>query len=234
MATRMKTSPNPKPSKAIPVRASDNPAEHHGNYAKAITAPEVAAHRVIMACEHQDLTAPLDVPGMLLMLKDQGAAFSSGDMTHAEAMLSAQATALQTLFARLTEKAMMQSHMPNLEAFMRLALRAQSQSRATLQTLAAIKNPPVIYAKQANVTTGPQQVNNGVAAPSRNPEVENQQNKLLEADDGKWLDPRAAGATSGGDTTLEALGKFDGAALGSGQGDRGAQCRQGRHQGNVA
>ncbi|AVR87528.1 hypothetical protein [Thauera aromatica] len=214
MATRMKTPPNPKPSKAIPVRASDNPAEHHGNYAKAITAPEVAAHRVIMACEHQDLTAPLDVPGMLLMLKDQGAAFSSGDMTHAEAMLSAQATALQTLFARLTEKAMMQSHMPNLEAFMRLALRAQSQSRATLQTLAAIKNPPVIYAKQINQTTGQQQINNGVTTPSRKREIETEPNKLLEEAPDERMDTRATSAAVGADPIMAPLGTIDGAAYG--------------------
>lgn len=212
MATRMKTPPHPKPSKAIPVRASDNPAEHHGNYAKAITAPEVAAHRVIMACERQDLTAPLDVPGMLLMLKDQGAAFSSGDMTHAEAMLSAQATALQTLFARLTEKAMMQSHMPNLEAFMRLALRAQSQCRATLETLASIKNPPMIYAKQINQTTGPQQINNAVVSPSQARQIENTPNKLLEADNGKWLDAGTTGTTSGVDSEMAPVGAVDGAA----------------------
>ena len=42
------------------------------------------------------------------------------------------------------------------ETYLRLALKAQSQCRATLETLAAIKNPPVIFAKQANVTTGPQ------------------------------------------------------------------------------
>lgn len=34
--------------------------------------------------------------------------------------------------------------------------KAQSQCRATLETLAAIKNPPVIYAKQANISNGPQ------------------------------------------------------------------------------
>jgi hypothetical protein len=47
------------------------------------------------------------------------------------------------------------------ERYLRLALKAQSQSRATLETLSAIKNPPVVYAKQANIAHGPQQVNNG-------------------------------------------------------------------------
>ena len=76
---------------------------------------------------------------------------------HVEAMLSGQASALQAMFVRLSERAMEQTLMPNLEGFMRLALRAQSQCRATLETLAVLKNPPVVYAKQANVTTGPQE-----------------------------------------------------------------------------
>jgi len=44
---------------------------------------------------------------------------------------------------------------------MRLALRAQSQCRATLETLAVIKNPTTVaYVRQANIANGPQQVNN--------------------------------------------------------------------------
>ena len=53
------------------------------------------------------------------------------------------------------------------ETNMRIALRAQSQCRATLETLAAIKNPPMVIAKQANVTTGPQQINNGIQPSTR-------------------------------------------------------------------
>jgi hypothetical protein len=43
---------------------------------------------------------------------------------------------------------------------MRYGLRAQAQCRATLETLAAIKNPPTVFARQANIANGPQQVNN--------------------------------------------------------------------------
>jgi hypothetical protein len=42
---------------------------------------------------------------------------------------------------------------------MRMALKAQSQCRQTLETLATIKNPPVVFARQANIAQGPQQVN---------------------------------------------------------------------------
>jgi hypothetical protein len=43
---------------------------------------------------------------------------------------------------------------------MQMVLKAQSQCRATLKTLATIKNPPVVFARQANIAQGPQQVNN--------------------------------------------------------------------------
>ena len=227
--TRNKSPTIPKPSKAIPCQAALDPDETHRNYARTITAPEVAAFRVVSACEQPGLTAQLDAPAMIRLLKDRGKAVNRGDMTHAEAMLSAQATALQTLFTRLAERAMEQSHMPNLEAFMRLALRAQSQCRATLETLATIKNPPVIYAKQVNQTTGPQQINNGATAISRKREIETEQSKLSGGSHELLADTRASGTTGGIDTTLETVGTLDGAEVGRGQGDRGTQRRQGRH-----
>lgn len=204
----------PKPSKAIPCQADNDPEVTHRNYAQAIIAPEVAAFRVVSACEQLGLKDQLDTPAMIQLLKDRGESVSRGDMTHAEQMLSSQATALQTLFTRLAERAMEQSHMPKIEAFMRLALRAQSQCRATLETLATIKNPPVIYAKQANVSGGAMQVNNGVATPSRKREIVTEPDKLLEADNGKRMDARAAGAASGAVPILATVGTLDGAAHG--------------------
>ncbi|MBV2264276.1 MAG: hypothetical protein KUL79_12035 [Thauera sp.] len=210
--TRKETPSVPKPKKEIPVAASHDPDETMRNYAKAIIAPEVGAFRILSACEQPGLKDQLDTPAMIRLLKDRGEAINQGDMSHAEQMLAAQATALQTLFVRLSERAMEQSHMPNIEGFMRLALRAQSQCRATLETLAAIKNPPVIYAKQINQTTGPQQINNGTTAPSRKREIETETNKLSEGTHELLQDTRASGTTGGIDTTLETLGALDRAA----------------------
>jgi hypothetical protein len=121
-------------------------------------------------------------------------------------MLINQATALQTLFSRLVERSMGHSHLPNMESLMRMALRAQNQCRMTLETLSTIKNPPIVYARQANVTTGPQQINNGSAAPSRAREIENEQSKLLEHNHGERLDPRTEGAAGSIDPALETVG----------------------------
>ena len=47
--------------------------------------------------------------------------------------------------------------------YKRQALKAQAQCRATLEALAEIKNPrPVAFVKQANISGGHQQVNNGM------------------------------------------------------------------------
>jgi hypothetical protein len=46
---------------------------------------------------------------------------------------------------------------------MRLALRAQTQSRCTLEAISNIKNPRTVIAKQANISHGHQQINNGLA-----------------------------------------------------------------------
>ena len=68
-------------------------------------------------------------------------------------------------------------------------IKAQSQCRATLETLAAVKNPqPVAFVQQANIAHGPQQVNNGAAEASRAGKIENQPNKVLKHRHGERLD----------------------------------------------
>ena len=62
----------------------------------------------------------------------------------------------------------------------------------------AIKNPPIVFAKQANINqgNGNQQVNNGMPASATHAEKTiNQSNELLEAQHGERMDTRTAGAT---------------------------------------
>jgi len=103
-------------------------------------------------------------------------------------------------------------HFDGTERLMRLGLKAQSQSRATLETLATIKNPTTVFARQANVAHGPQQVNNlvAVASPTLAPharagELETAPNKLLEAH-GERLDVGAASATGRSDSNAGGRG----------------------------
>jgi len=104
----------------------------------------------------------------------------------------------------------MGQYMNATETYLRLALKAQGQCRATLETLAMIKNPqPVAFVRQANIAHGPQQVNNAPAQPgesSRARESENQQNKLLESQNGDRLEFGKADAAKETDSSLEAVG----------------------------
>jgi len=70
--------------------------------------------------------------------------------------------------------------------------------------LAEIKHPrSVAFVAQANIAQGHQQVNN---APSCAGKTKKAQNKLMEKDDDKRLDTRAARTTGGTDTPLETVG----------------------------
>ncbi len=94
------------------------------------------------------------------------------------------------------------------ETYMRLALKAQAQCRATLEALATIKSPPVVYARQANIAAGPQQVNNGVSSLCAS-EPASPPNELLETEHGERLEPGAAGTAGGRDPALAAVGTGD-------------------------
>lgn len=197
------------PRKAITCKSGPSDDEKGRAYASLINSPELAAHRVIGMMQPKNLADEIDTPTMLATLRDQAAAVQGGDLAQAEAMLINQASALQALFVRLSERAMEQSHMPNLEGFMRMALRAQSQCRSTLETLAAIKNPPIVYAKQANFAAGHQQVNNGIPSPTQAREIEREQTQLTGGSHELLPDTRASGEASRTNPTLETLGKID-------------------------
>ena len=192
------------PRKAIPVIVEKDEHASARNFARMVTSPEVAACRVINRAENKSgIGEQVDVPAMLEQLRDEAAAVNRGDLSQVEAMLTNQATALQTLFARLSEKGLAAEYLPQYEAYMRMALRAQSQCTRTLEVLAALKNPPLVIARQANVTSGPQQNNFGL--PSRAGQTENKPTELLEATDGERLDTRTTPQAVRSDTTLEAV-----------------------------
>jgi hypothetical protein len=162
----------------------------------------------------------LSITEMVASLKDHGKRVNANDLAAAEQMLSAQSIALNAIFAEMARRSAMNlgTYLDASERYMRLALKAQGQCRATVETLAAIKNPPVVFAKQANIAHGPQQVNNGHAAegfgtttPMRAPahgETGNQQTRLLEgAQHGSThLDAGAAGTAAGGHSAMETVG----------------------------
>lgn len=214
MASKSKKPATPEavnyPRTSVQVPYGETEKETYLNHAAAMTSSEFAAHRVIRSAEHKSgFGEYIDVPALMKTLRNQAAAVNHGDMNQAEAMLMNQATALQSLFSRLVERAMGNDNITPFEANMRMALRAQSQCRATLETLAAIKNPPIVYARQANVITGPQQINNGTAVSSRTREIKSEQTQLSGGTHELLPDARAPGNESQVNPALETLEEID-------------------------
>ena len=150
-------------------KAVDNPGDTAATeelsrtmLARAMTQPEVRSASIIQRFDDN-----LDINHLAKELRDQSAAVRKGDLSRAESMLISQAHTLDALFGNLARRAQGNiegGYLGATETYLRLALRAQNQCRSTLETLSAIKNPPVVFAKQMNVAHGPQQVNNGIAS----------------------------------------------------------------------
>jgi hypothetical protein len=128
-------------------------------------------------------------------------------------MLTAQSHTLDAIFNNLARRAINAEYMDNFDRYLKLALRAQSQCRATWETPSAMKNPPMVgYVRQANIAHGHQQVNNMVsaaAAASRARENTDVQSKLLEASDDQRLDIGAEGAAGRADPAMAPLGEVN-------------------------
>lgn len=99
-------------------------------------------------------------------LKGKSASIQAEDLDLVEQMLIHQAIALQSMFMDLAVRAKGETSLPGMQTLTQLALKAQSGSRATLQTLAELKNPRPVFVRQTNVAHN-QQVNNGNKPPSR-------------------------------------------------------------------
>ncbi len=158
----------------------------------------------------------LSLTDMVASLRASGEAVNRGDLRAAEAMLNAQAVALNTVFGEMARRAAlnMGTYMGATDTYLRLALKAQAQCRATVETLATIKNPPMVFARQANINNGgQQQVNNGVPGdPERSARThvhdqKTEQTKLLKASHGQRLDTRTKSKARRSNQALEALGE---------------------------
>jgi len=151
---------------------------------------------------------------------------ADGDLCHVEMSLISQAASLEALYSNLIDRALRSKEMAHIEVFFRLGLRAQNQCRATLETLATIKNPPVIFAKQANFAAGHQQVNNGSGKAPAHGKIETVPNELMTETKHieaigevrhERLDTGAPRQASGHDSQLEAVGAQHGGAHAGGK-----------------
>jgi hypothetical protein len=166
---------------------------------------------------------PLSLTDMVATLREEGQAVNRGDLSALERTLTAQALTLNTIFGELARIAQCNLFRTpeTADRYLRLALKAQSQSRATVETLAGMKNPQVVFARQTNINNGgQQQVNNGAlpqsagaqAGASADPgETVSRPNELLEdlTHGSTQLDAGAAGAAGRTNQGMEALGAIN-------------------------
>lgn len=167
VATKKKAEVTDKALKPATARAKKweasfvEPPDKAQAEARARMALRPSVNAAAVAIEYTNPLGQQDIGALVTMLADDINALWAGDMQRTEAMLFAQAHALQAIFMNLARRATTQEYMKNWEAYLRMALKAQNQCRMTLETLATVKNPPVVFARQANINNGgQQQVNN--------------------------------------------------------------------------
>ena len=155
--------------------------------AAAAASPSINA-AIVMDAYQGNLAGEVNLMALVESLQESTDKTKAGDLSNLEAMLIGQATALQTMFTSLAKRASHQEYLTQYGVYMTLALKAQAQSRATISALVDLKYPKqaATFVKQANMTTGPQQVNNG-AFPDKHAQAhasagdfETAPNKLLE------------------------------------------------------
>jgi len=157
------------------------------------------------------------------MLQQADAIKADGDRIHqAEAMLLNQAAALQAMFIDLASRAKVQTHRDYIQTLTGLALRAQSNCTNTLKVLGDLRTPrQAVFARQANIAHGHQQVNNGTSPPAFTdaPETINTHTEQSGGTHGLLPDARASGTSGRIDPHLETVGEVHRAKDRRGQGN---------------
>ena len=182
----------------------------------------MAPHDIVLSSNTQNAVGILawskfageaDLQALANDLGEQTKNVQAGDMRPVEGMLYRQAKTLETMFTSLARRAADQDGLKQFQVNLTLALKAQAQCRATLEALAEIKNPrPVQFVNQANMTTGPQQVNNAYAGTQSHSgmksgagNIQSEPNKLLEAEHGQWKDIGAQSEAGRGNQAVETV-----------------------------
>ena len=133
-------------------------------HARAATTPSLLGAATINAYSGRTL-AGQDLTELAAQLEGQVEKYRD-DQSRAEEMLIAQAHSLDAIFNRLALLSASSNHMSQLETYLKLALKAQNQTRTTWEAVARMRNPSqVAFVKQANIAQH-QEINNE-KAPTR-------------------------------------------------------------------
>lgn len=200
------TAPRSRPPKGKRLPMAETPGKSRdARMAEVASLPVMSAASLLLEYAKGSF-GELSLVETVAVLKDRVAAVQGGDLGDAEALLTAQAAALNAIFTELARRAALNfgTYLDAGERYLRLALRAQSQCTRTLETLAVMKNPqPVAFVRQANISHGHQQVVNhpppGAGAASCAGETTTARTELLEAIPCERLDTGTTCSTSRAD-----------------------------------
>jgi hypothetical protein len=173
--------------------------------ARMLVGPHVTNARVAAQFAKGNVGEVLPLQAVVTAFTESAKRVNLNDLIDVEATLLSQSATLNLMFGEFSRRAAlnMGEYVDATESYIRMALKAQNQCRMTLETLSNIKNPPVIYAKQANITSGPQQVNNTLHAHTG--ENQKQPIKVLEQSLEQRMDAPAQGHASEGNSELETM-----------------------------
>jgi hypothetical protein len=206
------TDANGKNVFSVSISAGDDP---NVAMAKARLHPVVNAGSTIRVFERSLVDHPFDA--LATELSRHVVDVHDGKMTRPEAMLMMQAHSLDAIFNTLAQRAgnNVGTNTDLAEKYLRMALKAQSQCRTTLEALAEIKMPKsATFIRQTNFA-GQQQVNNGNvtnggSAPAPAPEkFPNQPIGLLREAPHAALDTSGTSTAGGANPQMATVGAVD-------------------------
>ena len=211
----------PKPGQVNNTKVATQEGESPARRAAQLGLSPVIVGTLTAATFAQSAVGIIDINEAVIVARERVDRVREGNLSYVEATLTVQAMTLDAIFNEMAKRAAMNmgEHLAATETYLKMALKAQSQCRATLETLVEVKAPRVAtFIKQANIANQ-QQVNNGSAASGGNDSLShgksiNPSNELLEAHHGERLDTGTQGKAGGDYPHLEAVGAVNRAAHG--------------------
>lgn len=160
---RKSTAPAPAQAKANVLTVTQEEGKTHERQKAELGLSSTVANSVTSSTFAKGSFGVVELSEAVGVMREKIAKVKAGDLSDVEATLTAQAATLDTVFNELARRAAlnMGEHLSATETYLRLALKAQAQCRATLETLAEVKYPKAAtFVRQQNVAYQ-QQVNNG-------------------------------------------------------------------------
>jgi hypothetical protein len=130
-------------------------------FAEAVLNP-TAANAMAALDYSKTFGSNLSLQEVLNVMNDNAKQVKEGKLDYLESMLTSQATVLNSIFTDFARRAVVAPNVPQLEVYLRMAFKAQSQCRTTIEAIGELKYPKqATFIRQANIANQ-QQVNNGV------------------------------------------------------------------------